>query len=86
MKLGAVVFVVAAPTTYVVNFQLAGGIWMLQVLPPVFLALYIPSLDARAVLAGWVIGIAFGPGRWRWSISEPPATRIRFSATTGPFT
>ncbi len=64
MKLGAVAFVVIAPTTYVVNFQLAGGIWMLQVLPAVFLALYIGWLDARAVLAGWVTGIAFGT----WSI------------------
>jgi SSS family solute:Na+ symporter len=64
MKLGAVAFVVIAPTTYVVNFQLAGGIWMLQVLPAVFLALYIGWLDARAVIAGWVTGIAFGT----WSI------------------
>jgi SSS family solute:Na+ symporter len=60
MKLGAVAFVVVAPTTYVVNFQLAGGIWMLQVLPAVFLALYIRWLDARAVLAGWICGIAVG--------------------------
>lgn len=60
MKLGAVAFVVVAPTTYVVNFQLAGGIWILQVLPAVFLALFVRWLDPRAVLAGWIAGIAFG--------------------------
>jgi solute:Na+ symporter, SSS family len=60
MKLGAVVFIVVAPTTYVVHFQLAGGIWMLKVLPAVFLALYIRWLDPRTVLAGWICGVAFG--------------------------
>ncbi|MGH9092779.1 MAG: sodium:solute symporter family protein [Acidimicrobiales bacterium] len=60
VKLGAVAFVVVAPTTYVVNFQLAGGVWMLQVLPAVALALFVPWLDRRWVLCGWAVGIALG--------------------------
>lgn len=60
IKLGAVLFVVVAPTTYVVNFQLAGGVWMLQVLPAVLFALFLLWLDGRAVLAGWVVGTGLG--------------------------
>ena len=60
IKLGAVLFVVVAPTTYVVNFQLAGGVWMLQVLPAVLLALFLTWLNGRAAVAGWVVGMAIG--------------------------
>jgi SSS family solute:Na+ symporter len=60
IKLGAVLFVVVAPTTYVVNFQLAGGVWMLQVLPAVLLALFLTWLSGRAIVVGWVVGMAIG--------------------------
>jgi SSS family solute:Na+ symporter len=56
----ALVFILTAPAKFVINFQLAGGTWMLQALPEVFLALFIPWLDKRAVVAGWVIGIGWG--------------------------
>lgn len=56
----ALIFILTAPTKFVINFQLAGGTWMLQVLPAVFLALYVPWLDKRAVVAGWVVGIGWG--------------------------
>ncbi len=60
VKLGALVFILAAPATDVINFQLAGGVWMLQTLPAVFLALYFPWLNRWAVGAGWLTGIAWG--------------------------
>jgi SSS family solute:Na+ symporter len=60
VKLGAVVFIIAVPATYVVNFQLAGGVWILQTLPAVFLALFVRRLDRWAILAGWALGIAWG--------------------------
>jgi solute:Na+ symporter, SSS family len=60
VKVGALVFVLAAPTTYVINFQLAGGTWILQTLPAVFLALFVRWMNRWAVLAGWAAGIAFG--------------------------
>jgi SSS family solute:Na+ symporter len=60
MKLGAVGFVVAVPTEYVINFQLAGGVWILQTLPAVFLGLVLRKLDPRAALAGWAAGTALG--------------------------
>ncbi|MFL5928488.1 MAG: hypothetical protein ACJ77E_16275 [Gaiellaceae bacterium] len=48
------------PTTYFVNFQLAAGVWILQTLPAVFLGVLLPRLPARAALAGWAVGIAYG--------------------------
>jgi SSS family solute:Na+ symporter len=60
VKFGAVGFVLAVPTTYVVNFQLAAGVWILQTLPAIFLGLLWRRLPARAVLAGWVVGTAYG--------------------------
>jgi SSS family solute:Na+ symporter len=56
----ALVFILTAPSKFVINFQLAGGTWMLQALPAVFLALFIPWLDKRAVIAGWAGGIGWG--------------------------
>ncbi len=60
MKFLAVGFILAVPATFVINFQLAGGVWILQTLPAVFLATLVPWLDWRAVLAGWAAGMAWG--------------------------
>ncbi len=60
VKFGAVAFILAVPSTYVVNFQLAGGVWILQTLPAVFLALFCGWLDRNATIAGWVAGMALG--------------------------
>jgi SSS family solute:Na+ symporter len=60
MKVGAVGFVVRLPTTFVINFQLAAGVWILQTLPAVFLAVFWRRLHGRAVLAGWVTGTVIG--------------------------
>lgn len=60
VKLGALVFILAVPAKFVINFQLAGGVWILQALPAVFLALYVPWLDRRAIIAGWTVGIGWG--------------------------
>jgi SSS family solute:Na+ symporter len=60
VKLGAVGFVVGVPTTYVINFQLAAGVWILQTLPAIFLGLLLKQLPARATLVGWVVGTTYG--------------------------
>jgi SSS family solute:Na+ symporter len=60
VKFGAVAFILVAPATSVVNFQLAGGVWILQTLPAVFLTLFVGWLDRRAILAGWTAGTAWG--------------------------
>ncbi len=62
VKLGAVLFVVLVPTTYIINFQLAGGIWILQTLPAVFLALFTGWMNRGAIFAGWAVGMLVGTG------------------------
>jgi SSS family solute:Na+ symporter len=60
VKIGALAFILFAPTQYAITFQLAGGVWIIQTLPAVFLALYVRWLNGWAVLAGWIAGIAWG--------------------------
>ncbi|HYZ00645.1 MAG TPA: sodium:solute symporter [Candidatus Binatia bacterium] len=60
VKLGALLFVASGQSKQAINLQLAGGIWMMQTLPAVFLALYVRWLDRWGVIAGWAVGMAFG--------------------------
>jgi SSS family solute:Na+ symporter len=60
VKIGALLFILYVPTTFVINFQLAGGVWIIQTLPAVMLALYVPWLNRYGVIAGWFAGIAYG--------------------------
>ncbi len=60
VKLGAVVFIVYVPTAYVLNFQLLGGMWIIQTLPAVFLGLYTRWFNRWALVVGWAAGIAAG--------------------------
>lgn len=60
VMVAALLFIIASPAKFVINFQLAGGTWMLQALPAIFLALFIPWLDKWAVVAGWAVGIGWG--------------------------
>jgi SSS family solute:Na+ symporter len=45
---------------YALQFQLLGGLWMIQVLPSVILGLYLRMLNGWALLAGWAVGTAVG--------------------------
>lgn len=59
VKLGALFFVLELQTTYAIQLQLLGGIWICQTVPAVLLALYV-RLDPRALLAGWAAGVVTG--------------------------
>ena len=60
VKIGAVIFILAIPQAYAIQLQLLGGIWIIQLLPPVLLGLYTRASNAGALLAGWVVGTAAG--------------------------
>jgi SSS family solute:Na+ symporter len=60
MKLMGVLFILLVPSTFIINFQLAGGVWILQTLPTVFLGLFVTWMDWRALLAGWAVGLTWG--------------------------
>ena len=62
VKLGALVFVLEAPTQYAIELQLLGGIWIIQTLPAVMFGLYTRWLNGRALLIGWLCGM--GAGTW----------------------
>ena len=67
VKFGALVFVLYLPAPYAIEMQLLGGIWILQLLPSVALALFTRRLNPHALLAGLVSGIA--AGSWMvWSL------------------
>ncbi len=60
VKIGAVVFILAIPQAYAIQLQLLGGIWIIQLLPPILLGLYSRGFNAHALLVGWVAGTAIG--------------------------
>ena len=60
VKIGAVVFILATPQAYAIQLQLLGGIWIIQLLPPLLLVLYSRGFNALALLIGWVVGTAIG--------------------------
>jgi solute:Na+ symporter, SSS family len=60
VKVGAVVFIIAIPQDYAIHLQLLGGIWIIQLLPPILLGLYTRAFNARALLMGWAAGTAIG--------------------------
>src|SRR5207302_6234215 len=60
VKFGALLFIIYIPTQQVVNFQLLGGIWILQTLPAVFLGLYTNWFNRWALLIGWLVSMVLG--------------------------
>ncbi len=68
VKLGALVFIVFVPVPYALQFQLLGGLWMIQVLPSVIIGLYLRMLNGWALLGGWAVGTAMGT--WMASLTS----------------
>jgi solute:Na+ symporter, SSS family len=64
VKLGALIFVIGLPAQYAIEFQLLGGILIIQTLPSVLIGLYTRWLHPQALLAGWAAGIASGIAMW----------------------
>ena len=60
VKLGALIFVLVLDRQNAINFQLLGGIWILQTLPSIVIGLYTRFLHRYALLAGWAAGMLYG--------------------------
>ncbi len=72
VKFGALAFIVALKKEYAIALQLLGGVWILQTLPAIVVGLYTRWLDARALLAGWAVGMAVGTWMaWTLSFKAP---------------
>ncbi len=60
VKLGALLFIILIAPTYVIDFQLLGGIIIIQTLPSVFLGLFTHWFNRWALVVGWAAGIISG--------------------------
>src|ERR671923_1770634 len=60
VKAGALAFVLFLPTKFAIDLQLLGGVWMLQTLPAVMLALYTRWFHRWGLLVGWGVGMVAG--------------------------
>lgn len=60
VKFGALLFILFVPATQVINFQLLGGVWIVQTLPAVFLGLYTNWFHRWALIIGWAAGMLSG--------------------------
>jgi SSS family solute:Na+ symporter len=60
VKLGALVFIIVLPIQYAIDFQLLGGIWILQTFPSVVVGLYRVPLRGGPLFIGWLVGMVSG--------------------------
>jgi solute:Na+ symporter, SSS family len=60
VKLGALIFIIFLPFQYAIDFQLLGGIWILQTFPSVVLGLYRVPLRGGPLFVGWIVGMISG--------------------------
>jgi SSS family solute:Na+ symporter len=60
VKAFALVFVLTLDRQNAINFQLLGGIWILQTFPAIVFSLYTRWFHKWALLAGWAAGMVYG--------------------------
>ena len=60
VKTGALLFVILLPMQYAIQLQLLGGVWIIQTLPALVGGLFTRWFHAKALIAGWLCGIATG--------------------------
>ncbi|MFD7734810.1 monocarboxylate uptake permease MctP [Kitasatospora phosalacinea] len=73
VKVGALVFVLVMDKQAAINFQLLGGLWILQTAVALVAGLFTRWFHRWALLAGWAVGMVYGT--WTaWGIASP-ATR-----------
>ncbi|MGZ4494092.1 MAG: monocarboxylate uptake permease MctP [Nocardioides sp.] len=80
VKFGALAFVLGLPTDLAINFQLLGGVWILQTLPALVFGLYTRWFHRYALLAGWAVGMVYGT----WTAYTVPKVGVAGSHFGGP--
>jgi solute:Na+ symporter, SSS family len=82
VKLGALAFVFTLDKTLALNFQLLGGVWILQTFPAVVFGLYTRWFHRWALLLGWAVAMVYGTITAYQQIN--PATGKHFGSSVGP--
>ena len=80
VKFGALAFVLGLPTDLAINFQLLGGVWILQTLPALVGGLYTRWFHRDALLVGWAVGMIYGT----WTAYPVPKPGVPGSHFGGP--
>jgi SSS family solute:Na+ symporter len=80
VKFGALAFVLGLGTQEAINFQLLGGVWILQTMPALVFSLYTRWFHRWALLAGWAVGMAYGT----WTAYQVPVVGKAGSHFGGP--
>ncbi|HVW91259.1 MAG TPA: sodium:solute symporter [Devosia sp.] len=60
VKVGALGFILFLQSSYAVQLQLLGGVWIIQTLPAVMLGIYTRWFNSWALLIGWAAGMIIG--------------------------
>jgi len=60
VKAFALIFVLTLDKQNAINFQLLGGIWMLQTFPVIVFSLFTRWFHRYGLLVGWAVGMAYG--------------------------
>jgi len=79
VKAGALAFIVFLPATYAINFQLLGGVWILQTFPAIIFGLYTRWFHRWALLIGWAVGLVTGT---YMAYIQSSATNPHFASST----
>jgi SSS family solute:Na+ symporter len=83
VKVGALVFVLTMDKTVAINFQLLGGIWILQTFPAMVGGLFTRWFHRWALLAGWAVGMVYAT--WAtYGIASPTQKHFGGSSDTIP--
>ena len=80
VKFGALAFVLGLGTQEAINFQLLGGVWILQTMPTLVFALYTRWFHRWALRGGWPVGMASGT----WPAYQVPGVGRPGSHFGGP--
>ncbi len=86
VKVGALIVILTMPTTFAIDLQLLGGVWMIQVFPAVVFGLFTRWFSGWALLTGWAAGMLTGtalsatPSAW---VPVHPVWSMGFSAYNG---
>ncbi|MCA1597815.1 MAG: sodium:solute symporter [Chloroflexi bacterium] len=82
VKVGALLFILAAPAQYAIDFQLLGSAWILQTLPSLILGLYTRWFHRTALLIGWAAGLITAT---YWAAASPTVVAPARFTSTYPF-
>ncbi len=81
VKFVALLFVLTMDKQNAINFQLLGGIWILQTFPSVVFGLYTRWFHRWALLAGWAVAMVYGTTK-AYGVSS--ATVPHFGGSVAP--